>query len=283
MTVFDANLYEYGVDILEEFEDIIYEELEVNEIIVSGEEVLLKSINKRVISEISLKIIVNGEELVSLLCLNQFQQELAIGFLYNEGVIESYEDIENISYNERMFAVIIQLKQGVIIDRQESLRSVTSGCGKCYTYINPLKKSKFNSIKYGEMFNIRWILDKMNSFGKQSEVFKSLGGVHSVLFYTENYQIFNEDIGRHNCFDKITGLLIKNSKLSLAEKSVVFVSGRISSEIMAKIVRLGVPVLVSRTTPTTAAVKLAREYNITVMGYVRGDKGVVYSCPQRLT
>jgi FdhD protein len=263
-------------------EDTIYEELNVTEITSDENGCHISAMCKKVIAEISMKIIVNGLELVSILCLNQKQEELALGFLYNEGVINSLEDIESIYFNEKMLAVIIKLKEGVIIDRQESLRSITSGCGKCYTYINPLKQSQYKAVESDVTFSIIFILNLMQDFITRSEIFAEVGGVHSVLFYTSAFENLTEDIGRHNCFDKMTGILLKQGKLDLFSKGIVFVSGRISSEIMTKIIRIGVPVLVSKSTPTTAAVKLASEHNITLLGYVRENGGFIYSCPERL-
>ncbi|MGV8906766.1 MAG: formate dehydrogenase accessory sulfurtransferase FdhD [Acetobacterium sp.] len=263
-------------------EDIIYEEHEILEISKENDDCKFNTITKKVISEISLKIMVNGEELVSLLCLNQRLEELALGFLYSEGVINAFDDVEEITYNERMLAVIIRLRAGILVNRQESLRSITSGCGKCFTYINPLKQNQYAIVETKTIYSVQTILNMMKVFMKKSEIFKDVGGVHSVLFYTPEYQVLNEDIGRHNCFDKITGILLKDGKIDVAAKSVVFVSGRISSEIMTKIVRLGTPVLVSRSTPTSAAVRLAKQYHVTLLGYVRGDRGFVYTCPERL-
>ncbi len=263
-------------------EDTIYEELRVGEITRDKNGCRVQDVTKKVIAEISLKVMVNGAELVSVLCLNQYQEELALGFLYNEGVINSFGDIENIYFNDKMLAVIITLKEGVIIDRQESLRSLTTGCGKCYTYINPLKKSQYKNVESGVIYPINTILDLMNGFVKRSNIYMEVGGVHSVLLHTADYEVMIEDIGRHNCFDKITGLMLKENKLDLFSQAVVFVSGRISSEIMAKIIRMGVPILVSKSTPTSAAVKLAQQHNVTLLGYIRKDGGFIYSSPERL-
>lgn len=263
-------------------EDTIYEELAVHEIIKDKTGCRLSAISKKVIAEISLKIIVNEMELVSILCLNRQPEELALGFLYNEGVINSLADVENIYFNDKLLAVVIRLREGVIINRQESLRSITSGCGKCYTYINPLKKDQYKAVQGNATFSVNQILDLMAEFVTKSEIFTTVGGVHSVLLYTPGFEILTEDIGRHNCFDKMTGILLKLNKLDLFGSGIVFVSGRISSEIMAKIIRMGVPVLVSKSTPTTAAVKLALEHNVSILGYTSQTGGFVYSCPERL-
>lgn len=237
---------------------------------------------KDVIGEISLKIYINGTEYASLLCLNQLTEELALGFLYSEGVIDSIGDVDAISYNERLFAVMINLVPGRSVEKCESLRSVTSGCGKCFTYINPLKHEKFLPVTNQDKFSIRAILDVMKEFERQSEVYRVVGGVHSVLFRHTDFSVLNEDIGRHNCFDKIGGVLLRHNKMELVKTGMLFVSGRVSSEIITKVIRLGVPVLVSRSTPTAAAVNLAREYNVTLLGYVRKNSGFVYSGETRL-
>ena len=263
-------------------EDIIYEDLNVKEIIRDNNGYRTRDAAKKVIAEISLKIMVNNAELVSVLCLNQHQEELALGFLYNEGVIAADSDIESVAFNDKLLAVMIRLKEGVIVDRQESLRSLTSGCGKCYTYINPLKKSQYKEVKSAATYPLGKILGLMNDFATRSGIYIDIGGVHSVLLHTPGYEVLVEDIGRHNCFDKITGLLLKQGKMDLFGSAVIFVSGRISSEIMAKVIRMGVPVLVSKSTPTTAAVRLAHEHQVTLLGYIRENSGYIYSFPERL-
>lgn len=260
----------------------LFATFDVKEIVSDNGTILLRDKEKDVIGEISLKIYINGTEYASLLCLNQLTEELALGFLYSEGVIDTIEDIADISYNERLFAVMINLVPGRSVEKCESLRSVTSGCGKCFTYINPLKHEKFLPVGNQDKFSLRNILNAMKEFERQSEIYRSVGGVHSVLFQHPNFSVFNEDIGRHNCFDKIGGVLLKNNKMALVETGMLFVSGRVSSEIITKVIRLGVPVLVSRSTPTAAAVNLAREYNVTLLGYVRINSGFIYSGDDRL-
>ena len=260
----------------------VFSTFNIKEIASDNGAVRLIDCEKEVIGEISLKIYINGTEYASLLCLNQLTEELALGFLYSEGVIDSIDDVSSVSYNERLFAVMINLMEGKSVEKCESLRSVTSGCGKCFTYINPLKHEKFIILSDDKKYSLSSIMQAMKDFEKRSEIYKTVGGVHSVLFQHDAFSVFNEDIGRHNCFDKIVGVLLKNRKMNLLGDGLLFVSGRVSSEIITKVIRMGVPVLVSRATPTAAAVNLAREYHVTLLGYVRKDSGFVYAGEERL-
>jgi FdhD protein len=261
----------------------LYSHFSVQEIVSDEDGVRLHGAEKCVIGEISLKIYINGTEYASLLCLNQLTEELALGFLYSEGVIDTMTDVVSITYNERLFAVMIDLAPGRSVEKCESLRSVTSGCGRCFTYINLMKHEKFLRVANRNRYPLRMILGSMKDFERRSEVYREIGGVHSVLFQHDAFSVFNEDIGRHNCFHKIAGVLLRNGRMDLVGSGMMFVSGRVSSEIITKVIRLGVPILVSRSTPTAAAVNLAREYNVTLLGYVRSNAGVVYAGAERLS
>ncbi|MDM7988117.1 MAG: formate dehydrogenase accessory sulfurtransferase FdhD [Smithella sp.] len=267
---------------IKNMDERVFSTFNIKEIASDNGAIRLRDCEKDVIGEISLKIYINGTEYASLLCLNQLTEELALGFLYSEGVIDTIEDVASISYNERLFAVMINLTEGKSVEKCESLRSVTSGCGKCFTYINPLKHDKFIILSDDKKYSLDNIMQSMKDFEKRSDLYQNVGGVHSVLFQHDEFSVFNEDIGRHNCFDKILGVLLKNQKMNLVENAVLFVSGRVSSEIITKVIRMGVPVLVSRATPTAAAVNLAREYHVTLLGYVRKDSGFVYAGENRL-
>jgi FdhD protein len=261
----------------------VYEDCDVIAITRDNGVITMSEAEKKVINEVTLKIFVGEQELVSVICLNRQHEELALGLLYNEGVIDSMDDIQSIEYIERMTAVMIRLRDGVVLDRRETLRSITASCGKCYTYINPLKRKQYHAVPNGRTYPAGEILLNMEAFVTKSELYKAVGGTHSVQFSAEGYEVLIDDLGRHNCFDKITGILLKENKLELAAGGIVFVSGRLTSEMLLKMIRLGVPVAVSKSSPSTAAIQLAREWGITILGYVKGGSGVIYTCPERIT
>lgn len=264
-------------------EDVIFEEFEVQRIHREKSRYNREPDRIPIIAEISLKVFVNDEEIASMLCLNQHQEDLALGFLYSEGVIDSYDCVEDIHFNSAALAVHIRLASGLAVSRQESLRSITAGCGKCFTYINPQKHSQFKVIDSAITYPLGEVMDKMQDFCGTSPIYKAMGGAHSLLFSTHELSFFSEDIGRHNCFDKVIGMMLRQGKAHLAHDGIAYISGRVTSEIMTKAIRVGVPILVSKSTPSTAAIKLATKYNITLLGYVVKDTGYIYSAPERLT
>ncbi|MBK5247687.1 MAG: formate dehydrogenase accessory sulfurtransferase FdhD [Peptostreptococcaceae bacterium] len=263
-------------------DEMIFSEVDVLEIISKDGLFNTVSTVKKTIAEMYLKVYINEVEMISLLCLTRNLEELTLGFLFNEGVIESIEDVKKISYNDRMHVMHIILRDEIQVDRMASLRSVTASCGECLTYINPLKQELFRAVESRSDVYIGEIIKKMTEFERGSEIFSRIGSVHSALLHTKEKDYFAEDLGRHNCIDKVAGMMLLEEKLNLAEEAILFTSGRVPSEIMIKAVRLGIPVVVSRTTPTLSAVSMAKQYNITLIGYARKGGGIIYSCPERL-
>jgi len=135
-----------------------------------------------------------------------------------------------------------------------------------------MKNSKIHSEKITEL---------MRTFEKKSITYKKTGGVHyAALCDEENIFAFCEDIGRHNAIDKIIGeALYKNLNM---EELIVLTSGRISSEVMFKVQKMGSAVIISRGAPTGLAVQLADKWNVTLVGFVRGHRMNVYTAKERI-
>ena len=113
-------------------------------------------------------------------------------------------------------------------------------------------------------------------FGKKSDIFLETGGVHSCALCSQNeIIIFEEDIGRHNALEKILGKALMDN-INLTDK-IVLTTGRISSEIIKKIAKRSIPVLISRSAPTDVAIDIAKKLNITLIGFARGQRMNVYN------
>ncbi len=258
----------------------ITEEFTVTQFTTNREEISFREIEKSVVGEISLKIMINGVDYASLLCINEFQKEMALGFLYNEGVIKGIEDVKKIEFNESYLTVMIELNEELSLNVGDSFRSVTSGCGKCYTYIKPTYSGIYKNNESKHQYSLKLITSMMKEFNDEPPIFIAFGGVHAAKYYSSKFSVLVEDIGRHNCIDKIAGILVSQNCKEM--DGMMLVSGRISSEIIMKVVRMGVPLIVSRSTPTVPAIRLAEEYGITLLGYVRNGNGVIYTGKERI-
>jgi len=128
--------------------------------------------------------------------------------------------------------------------------------------------------------SIEMILENMKNFQNMSEVFQSTGGVHSVALLKKDNLVFSEDIGRHNAVDKVIGSFLLNN--DNFQNTAIMLSGRVSSEILHKIIKAKIPIIISRSAPTYQVVEKCRELGITLIGFVRGPKMNVYSGEDRI-
>lgn len=236
-------------------------------------------INDSVISEYELALFVNSKPLVTLLCTPKSLKELTVGFLHSEGIIRSMEDIKDIKIDENRGKAFIEINGEDSFsysgDYLFAHKKITTACGKgrtvSYNIIEP-------PIKIPDLTKINPpdILKLMNSFSKMSELFILTGGVHSCALSTNEEIIkFEEDIGRHNALDKIFGAAMLES-IPLDDKYIL-TTGRISSEIVQKALKRQIRVIVSRSAPTNMAIGLARESNISLIGFARGQSLNIYN------
>lgn len=232
-----------------------------------------------VVIEYSLTVYLNGTEFITMLCTPKSLKSLVIGFLYSEGVIESIKDIKDITIYEEDGYVNVELSDdkdfAFIGDRLTEKRTITTACGKgktiFYNVINESHKIDDPITIYPDK-----ILSLCKEFGKKSDIFLETGGVHSCALCTQNeIIIFEEDIGRHNALEKILGIALIDN-INLKDK-IVLTTGRISSEIIKKVAKRNIPVLISRSAPTDVAIDVAKKLNITLIGFARGQRMNIYT------
>lgn len=242
----------------------------------------VKEATGEVVVEMPLTIYVDKEELVTLLCTPERMDYLALGFLWSEGVINTPDEVKKIVVDEEKGAVWVD----AAIDREfikEMMfkRLITSGCGKGTTFYSVVDKVSAQPVVSDIKVTPEQVLDLMSKFQETSHLYKETHGVHSAALCTpDEILIFREDIGRHNAIDKILGECFM-SGTALKDK-VMLTSGRISSEVLLKTAKKGIPVLVSRTSPTALAVRLAGKLGVTLIGFVRGGKMRVYNHNERV-
>lgn len=252
------------------------EEIEYVDIIkVKGD--ILQGEGDIVIVEYPFTLFVEDKEIITLLCSPSSLEYLALGFLYSEGFIDSLGDIEKIRIDEDKGICHIKLYNvNKLRENLRGKRTITSGCGKGTLFYNVLDSFKSQKIENHIPLEIEKIKALVREFNRKSELFKETGGVHGcALCNYENILIFEEDIGRHNALDKVFGrALVEN--ISTLDK-IILTSGRISSEILIKAAKRQVPIIVSRSAPTSLSVKLGEELGISLIGFARGEKMNIYT------
>lgn len=231
-----------------------------------------------IVGEIRFDIVLNGEKLASLMATPVDLKELAIGYLMSENIINSYHDIESIDDSDEMTIKIEAKVNSENFGRLKSDSVIISGCGRVKTTAGSIDS---NEITSALKFRKRTILDEMSKFYNQCELYEQTGCVHTAKFYIdENHYFIGEDIAQHNSIDKAIGKAIING--ADLKSGFLMVSGRLSSEMVAKAVINEIPLLVSRTAPTYLGVMIARKFNLTLCGFARGENINVYSGQERI-
>ncbi|RXI96737.1 formate dehydrogenase accessory sulfurtransferase FdhD [Anaerobacillus alkaliphilus] len=232
--------------------------------------------------EYPLTIVVDGEEFATMVCTPDHLDELVIGFLASEGVIRLIEDIEALSIDEdRGFAYVELVQKQTFSKDFYSKRFIGACCGKSRQFYlhNDVKTAK-TFMKNIEV-SVSHCFALMKKMQEESTDFQLTGGLHNGSLCTNNQILLSRsDIGRHNVLDKIHGYCLKN-KVSITDKMIAF-SGRISSEVLLKVSKIGVGIILSKSAPTTLAINLANDLGITAIGFVRGQSLNVYSHPERI-
>lgn len=236
-----------------------------------------KTIGGAVIEEKAICIHVNGRDFATIMATPIDQKAMALGFLRAEGFIEGLEDVELIELKANGVCVDVWVKHDV--ERPNRLIR-TTGCGGGITFDD--LTAERDPLPFGSTVTARQIIDLYTQLSSTAVLYPITRGVHtSGLCSVDDILVWTEDVGRHNTLDKLWG------KAMLAEiptaGQVIVTTGRISSEMLGKAAKMGVPVIASRTSPTSRSLALAEAWNITVAGYVRRTSLRIYTHPERIT
>lgn len=220
---------------------------------------------------------VNGQELATFMCTPADLEWAALGFLYNESIIQSLEQVHHIRVSKNATCVDIWLRDSEFVPPSRAI--VTSGCGGGVTFDDLSERhAPLTSSLSATPEQLAGLMKKM-LLG--AEAYKRARGIHTAaLSDGEQILLQVEDVGRHNCLDKLSGAALQQGIAT--EDKILLSSGRISSEMINKARRLQTPLVCSRTSPTSLSVALATAWNMTIVAYLRQQRMRVYSHPQRV-
>jgi FdhD protein len=220
--------------------------------------------------------------------------ELAAGFLHGEGIISSRDDIGKISYctdpdvdADQLYNIVnVELRTGVEVDIRPLERNfyTTSACGVCgKASLDQLELRGCPVIGPGPEISAETIYSLPEKLREAQALFDSTGGLHAAALFDAvgNLVALREDVGRHNATDKLVGWALLEGKLPLTGH-IVMVSGRSSFEILQKCLQAGVPIVSAISAPSSLAVNVAREFNMTLIGFLRGERFNIYAGQERI-
>ena len=234
------------------------------------------------VQEVPLTIFLNGREVVTLLCTGHHLDDLTLGFLKSEGLMDSTGELKSLQVDEEAGVARVSLHQEVTLKQTLHMkRTLGSGCGRASLYYQPLDALQISPIKSSLSLRVSQIRERMSEMNQASSLYKKTRGTHNAsLAQAERILVSREDIGRHNAADMIVGYAMRNG-IDLSDK-MLLTTGRASSEIVIKAARVAIPVLVSRSAPTHLGVAIADRVGMTLVGYVRGNRMTLYAHPQRV-
>jgi FdhD protein len=235
-----------------------------------------ETIDAEVIVETPVSLTVNGEVWLTFMCTPVILEAMAIGFLFNEGLIKSIEEVADVRVCAAGDNVDVWLRHSV--QKPKKWRR-TSGCTGGVTSVenDTIERPLVN----GAIITAESVGQLINHLFESQQLYRTSGGVHtSALTDGQETWIVAEDIGRHNTLDKIAGrYLMENIQL---RRRIILTTGRISSEMLQKSARLNASIVISRTSPSSLSIEMAQKWGITLIGYARRNRFNIYSHPERI-
>ena len=239
-------------------------------------------------AERALTVYVDKRELVTLMTLGAHPELLVLGYLRNQRLVTSIEEIESITVDWEVGAAAVKTRGGIAdIEEKTAKRVVTTGCGQGSVFgglmdaVDQIKLPVDAHISQSQLYAL------VNTIRLKETTYKSAGSVHACALFdgasTEpDMLLFVEDVGRHNAIDTIAGWMFMNPDKLVGSKLVFYTTGRLTSEMVIKSAQMGVPIVVSRSGITQMGHQVAQSVGLCAIGRATNKRFVCYASVQRL-
>ena len=239
------------------------------------------AVETRVTVERPLTLFLNEREIVTLMTVGDHPAWLAVGFLANQNMLAPDEDVVAVDYDDGLETVVVRTSGETDYEDKMKKRIRTSGCAQGTVFGDLMDSFDAARLPAGDRLRTSWIASLSKTIAATPSLYLAAGAIHGcVLCRRDEPLIYMEDVGRHNAVDKIAGYMRMNG-VSAAGK-VFYTTGRLTSEMVIKTVRMGVPILISRSGFTAWGVDLARRAGLTLIGRARGRRFVALAGTERI-
>lgn len=234
-----------------------------------------------------LTIYLDKREVVTLMTLGSAPEALVLGYLRNQRLVESPDDIESIQVDWETESAAVKTRRSTVdIDALTSKRVVTTGCGQGTMFGGLIDEISDISLPDGPQLSQEAIVSLIDAIRTHDTIYKKSGSVHACAVFERvgegqvRLLYFIEDVGRHNAVDSISGLMWLANKPG--RDLIFFTTGRLTSEMVIKGAQMGVPFLMTRSGVTLMGLELARKTNLTILSRCSGKHFEIYHGPQRV-
>jgi FdhD protein len=230
--------------------------------------------------ERAVTIFLNSQEIVTAMTINDYPEYLALGYLLNQNMLRADDTVTGVDYDEELSVVVVRTERPTDYEARLKKKVQTSGCAQGTVFGDLMDVIETAKLPNAEL-RTSWLYALTQEINTTPSLYLEAGAIHGcVLARRDTSLVYMEDVGRHNAVDKIAGWMFKHHVP--ADDKIFYTTGRLTSEMVIKCVRMGIPILISRSGFTAWGVELARKANLTLIGRARGKRFVALAGEDRI-
>ena len=247
---------------------------------VSGIDQSGQPVETSVTVERALTLYLNAQEIVTMMTIGDYPEYLALGYLLNQNMLKPDDVVTGVDYDDDLEVVVVRTERGTNFEDKLRKKTLTSGCAQGTAFGDLMEALEGVRLPAAEL-RTSWLYALTHAINTTPSLYLEAGAIHGcVLCRQDQPLVYMEDVGRHNAVDKIAGWMYRHGETG-ADK-IFYTTGRLTSEMVIKTVRMGIPILLSRSGFTAWGVDLARQVGMTLVGRARGRRFVALAGQERI-
>jgi FdhD protein len=235
-----------------------------------------------VVTERPLTLFLNAREIVTMMTIGDHPELLALGYLLNQGMLKREDDVTAVEYHDDLETVVVRTRVQTNYEEKLKKKVQTSGCAQGTVFGDLMSELDGATLNPEARITTSGLYALSRAVNMEPSLYLKAGAIHGCVLAAGNGDplVYMEDVGRHNAVDKIAGYMFQNRVT--ADDKVFYTTGRLTSEMVLKTVKMGIPILVSRSGFTAWGVELAQKMGLTLVGRLRGKRFVCLAGRERL-